>query len=404
MAEAKNSTFIWEGNNRQGQAIKGEIEGKNISLIKANLRRQGVTSLKIKKKPAPLFSFSKNKISPKEIALFSRQVATMMSAGIPMIQSFDLIGRSHENEAMKRLAKNIREEVEGGSTFAEALQKHPKHFDNLFCNLVHAGEQSGTLETLLDKIATYKERTESVKGKIKKALFYPLAIMVVAFIITAILLIFVIPKFKDLFTGFGADLPAITLFVMNLSEFFKAWWWAIFSGIGVTIYTLITAKNRSKSVEYLFDKMILRIPVIGSALNKAIISRYARTLSTMFAAGVPLVEALKSVANASGNMIYTEGILKIRDEVSTGSRLYIAMRDSGLFPDMVVQMVSIGEEAGSISQMLTKIADSYEEEVNNTVDSLSSLMEPVIMAILGVIIGGLVIAMYLPIFKMGSVI
>ncbi|CAB1274303.1 type II secretion system F family protein [Candidatus Nitrosacidococcus tergens] len=404
MAETKNSTFIWEGNNRQGQTIKGEIEGKNISLIKANLRRQGITSLKIKKKPAPLFSFSKNKISPKEIALFSRQVATMMSAGIPMIQSFDLIGRSHENEAMKRLAKKIRKEVEDGSTFAEALQKYPKHFDNLFCNLVHAGEQSGTLETLLDKIATYKERTESVKGKIKKALFYPLAIMVVAFIITAILLIFVIPKFKDLFTGFGADLPAITLFVMNLSEFFKTWWWAIFSGIGVTIYGLITAKKRSKSIEYFSDKMMLKIPIIGSALNKAIISRYARTLSTMFTAGVPLVEALKSVANASGNMMYTEGILKIRDEVSTGSRLYVAMRDSNLFPDMVVQMVSIGEEAGSISQMLTKIADTYEEEVNNTVDSLSSLMEPVIMAILGVIIGGLVIAMYLPIFKMGSVI
>jgi type IV pilus assembly protein PilC len=400
----KQQIFIWEGANRQGQRIKGELGGKNINLVKADLRRQGIIPLKVRKKPTPLFGRPKKRIAPKEIAIFSRQLATMMSAGVPLVQSFEIIGRGHENASMQELALSIKGEVESGGTLAEALKKHPKQFDKLFCNLVHAGEQSGTLETLLDKIATYKEKTEAIKGKIKKALFYPVAVIVVAFIITAILLIFVIPQFQTLFQNFGADLPALTLLVLKLSALFQEWWWAIFAGIGTTIYGLIVAKRRSHKINHLFDKLLLKIPIIGAIVNKAIIARYARTLSTMFAAGVPLVEAMTSVANAAGNSIYTQNILRIRDEVSTGNQLQTAMRNSQLFPNMVVQMVAIGEEAGSIDQMLAKVADFYEEEVDNAVDALNSLLEPIIMAILGVLVGGLVIAMYLPIFKMGSVV
>ncbi|BAW81095.1 type II secretion system protein F [Candidatus Nitrosoglobus terrae] len=400
----KNHLFIWEGTNRQGQKITGELSSKNATLVKATLRHQGIIPIKVRKKPKPLFGQRQKKITPQEIAVFSRQLATMMSAGVPLAQSFEIIGRGHENPSMQTLSLNIKSEIESGGTLAEALREHPKHFDNLFCNLVHAGEQSGTLEILLDKIATYKEKTEAIKGKIKKALFYPVAVIIVALIITTILLIFVIPQFESLFKGFGADLPALTLLVLKLSAIFQQWWWAIFAAIGITIYGLIMAKQRSRKINYLFDQLLLKLPIIGVIMNKAIIARYARTLSTMFAAGVPLVEAMASVANTAGNSIYTQGILRMRDEVSTGNQLQAAMRDSQLFPNMVVQMVAIGEEAGSIDQMLAKVASFYEEEVDNAVDGLSSLLEPVIMAILGVLIGGLVIAMYLPIFKMGSII
>ncbi|ADE16860.1 type II secretion system protein [Nitrosococcus halophilus Nc 4] len=403
-AATKQQIFVWEGANRQGQRVKGEVNGKNTSMVKADLRRQGIVPLKVRKKPTPLFGRRKKKITPKEIAIFSRQLATMMSAGVPLVQAFEIIGRGHENASMQALVLNIKGEVEGGGTLAEALKKHPRQFDDLFCNLVNAGEQSGTLETLLDKIATYKEKTEAIKGKIKKALFYPTAVVVVAFIITAILLIFVIPQFQTLFQNFGADLPALTLLVLQLSALFQEWWWAIFGGMGVAIYSLIEARRRSRKINHLFDKLLLKLPVIGEILNKATIARYARTLSTMFAAGVPLVEAMASVAGAAGNSVYAQGILRIRDEVSTGTQLQAAMRNSQLFPNMVVQMVAIGEEAGSIDQMLAKVADFYEEEVDNAVDALSSLLEPLIMAILGVLVGGLVIAMYLPIFKMGSVV
>ncbi|ADJ27373.1 type II secretion system F family protein [Nitrosococcus watsonii] len=403
-AATKQQIFIWEGANRQGQKIKGEVGGKNLSMVKADLRRQGIAPLKVRKKPRPLLGQRKKKITPKEIAIFSRQLATMMAAGVPLVQAFEIIGRGHESASMQEMVLKIKGEVEGGGTLAEALKQHPRQFDPLFCNLVHAGEQSGTLETLLDKIAMYKEKTEAIKGKIKKALFYPTAVVVVAFIITAILLIFVIPQFEALFQNFGADLPALTLLVLKLSALFQEWWWAIFGAMGGAVYGLIEAKRRSQKINHLFDKLLLKLPVIGEILNKATIARYARTLSTMFAAGVPLVEAMVSVAGAAGNSVYTQAILRIRDEVSTGTQLQAAMRSSQLFPNMVVQMVAIGEEAGSIDQMLGKVADFYEEEVDNAVDALSSLLEPLIMAILGVLVGGLVIAMYLPIFKMGSVV
>ncbi|ABA56839.1 type II secretion system F family protein [Nitrosococcus oceani] len=403
-AAAKQQIFIWEGANRQGHKIKGEVGGKNLSMVKADLRRQGIVPLKVRKKPKSLLGQRKKKITPKEIAIFSRQLATMMAAGVPLVQAFEIIGRGHESISMQEMVLKIKGEVEGGGTLAEALKQHPRQFDPLFCNLVHAGEQSGTLETLLDKIAMYKEKTEAIKGKIKKALFYPTAVVVVAFIITAILLIFVIPQFEALFQNFGADLPALTLLVLKLSALFQEWWWAIFGAMGGAIYGLMEAKRRSQKINHLFDRLLLKLPVIGEILNKATIARYARTLSTMFAAGVPLVEAMVSVAGAAGNSVYTQAILRIRDEVSTGTQLQAAMRSSQLFPNMVVQMVAIGEEAGSIDQMLSKVADFYEEEVDNAVDALSSLLEPLIMAILGVLVGGLVIAMYLPIFKMGSVV
>jgi type IV pilus assembly protein PilC len=400
----KQQIFVWEGANRQGQRVKGELGGKNIRMVKADLRRQGIVPLKVRKKPKPLFRQRKKKITSKEIAVFSRQLATMMSAGVPLVQSFEIIGRGHEKPSMQQLVLAIKADVEGGGTLTHALQRHPRQFDELFCNLIHAGEQSGTLETLLDKIAIYKEKTEALKGKIKKALFYPTAVIVVAFIITAILLIFVIPQFQTLFQSFGADLPALTLFVLKLSATFQEKWWVIFGAMGITVYGLIEAKRRSQKISHLFDRVLLEVPVIGVILNKAAIARYARTLSTMFAAGVPLVEAMTSVAGATGNAVYSETILRIRDEVSIGTQLQAAMRNSRLFPNMVVQMVAIGEESGSVDGMLAKIADFYEEEVDNAVDALSSLLEPLIMAILGILVGGLVIAMYLPIFKMGSVV
>lgn len=405
MAEAaKSAMFVWEGVDKQGKRIKGEMSGTSDALVKAVLRRQGVNPLKVRKKPKPLFGTGKKKITTKDITVFSRQLATMMSSGVPLVQAFEIIGRGHENIGMQELVLAIKNDVEAGGTLAEALAKHPRYFSELYINLVHAGEHAGILETLLHKIATYLEKIETLKGKIKKALFYPMAVIVVAFIITSILLIFVIPQFQELFSGFGADLPAPTLFVIHLSEFFQKWWWAIFFGIGGAVYLLLEAKKRSRGFAHFMDRMSLKLPVIGDILNKAAIARFARTLSTMFAAGTPLVEAMVSVAGASGNIVYHDAIMKMRDEISTGTQLQAAMRESQLFPNMVIQMVAIGEEAGSLDQMLAKVADFYEEEVDNAIDALSSLLEPMIMVFLGVIIGGLVIAMYLPIFQMGQAI
>jgi type IV pilus assembly protein PilC len=323
---------------------------------------------------------------------------------VPLVQSFEIVGRGHENPSMQDLIMSIKAEVESGSSFAEALGKHPLQFDALYCNLVHAGEQAGILETLLDKIATYKEKVETIKGKIKKALFYPTAIVLVAFIITAILLIFVIPQFEELFAGFGADLPALTKMVIELSKIFQEWWWAIFGGLGGAVYGLVQLKKRSLKFTRAMDSMILKLPVIGDIITKATIARFARTLSTMFAAGMPLVEAMETVAHASGNYVFTQAILGMRDEVATGQQINVTMKETGLFPNMVVQMLAIGEETGAVDSMLAKVADFYEEEVDNMVDGLSSLLEPIIMAVLGVLVGGLVVAMYLPIFKMGQAV
>lgn len=346
----------------------------------------------------------KGKITMGDISIFSRQLATMLAAGIPLVQSFEIVGNGHENQAMQKLILAIKADVEGGSALAEALAKHPLYFDDLFVNLVEAGEQAGALETLLDKIATYKEKTEAIKKKIKKALTYPAAVIVVAFVVTIILMIFVIPAFEDLFKGFGADLPAFTRVVIDLSQFIRSQGWILAIMIGGAIYAFMYFKKRSRPMRHFIDRMALKAPIIGPILQKASIARYARTLSTMFAAGVPLVEALESVAGATGNIVYEVGVLQMKDEVSTGQRLQQAMENTDLFPNMVIQMIAVGEESGSLDEMSAKVADFYEEDVDNAVDNLSSLLEPMIMAILGVLVGGLVVAMYLPIFKMGSVI
>lgn len=400
----KTDTFIWEGLDKRNARVKGELQAANDNMARAELRRQGINPLKVRKKPKPLFAAGKKKITPKDIAIFARQLATMMSSGVPLVQAFEIIGRGHENPSMRDLVLAIKSDVEGGVALAEALRKHPNQFDLLTCNLVHAGEQAGILDSLLDKIATYKEKTEAIKGKIKKAMFYPISVMVVAFVVTAILLIFVIPQFQAIFTGFGADLPALTLMVIALSNFFVQWWWAIFGALGLAGYAFFEAKKKIRSFDEALQRFSLKIPVVGDILTKAAIARYARTLSTMFAAGVPLVEAMESVAGAVGNVVYRNAVLKMRDEVSGGQALNVAMIQAGVFPNMVCQMVAIGEEAGSIDTMLSKVADFYEEEVDNAVDAMSSLMEPFIMAVLGILIGGLVVAMYLPIFKMGQAV
>lgn len=400
----KMTLFAWEGINRSGTRVKGETRSASMALAKAELRRQGINPLRVKKKAQSILGRTKKKITAGDIAVFSRQMATMMSSGVPLVQSFEIIGRGHENPAMAELILAIKGDVESGNPLAEALGKHPLHFDDLYCNLVNAGEQAGILDTLLDKIATYKEKTEALKSKIKKALFYPTAVIVVAFIVTTILMLFVIPQFQDMFSNFGADLPAMTMMVINMSQFFQDYWWAIFGAIGGVIAAFVQAKRRSKRFRDLMDRVTLKLPIFGSLMHKAAVARFARTLSTMFAAGVPLVEAMGTVAGASGNAVYTEAILRIRDDISTGSPLHQSMQQVNLFPNMVVQMVAIGEEAGSVDSMLAKVADFYEQEVDDAVDGLSSLLEPLIMAFLGVVIGGLVVAMYLPIFKMGQVV
>jgi type IV pilus assembly protein PilC len=403
-AAVKSVMFVWEGRDKQGKKIKGEMSGTSDALVKAMLRRQGINPMRVKKKPMPLFGGGGKKIGAKDIAILSRQLATMMSSGVPLVQSFEIVGKGHENPNMQKLILDIKGHVEAGNNLADALAKHPFYFDDLYVNLVRAGEAGGILETLLDKIATYKEKTEAIKGKIKKALFYPAAVLVMAFVVTAVLMIFVIPQFAALFNDFGADLPAMTLFVISLSNYFVDYWVFIFGGVAGAIWGFFQLKKRNRNFRHALERLSLKIPVIGDILIKATIARFARTLATLFAAGVPLVEAMDSVAGAAGNIVYGSAILRMRDEIATGTQLQASMRDSQLFPNMVVQMVAIGEESGSIDHMLGKVADFYEEEVDNAVDAMSSLMEPMIMAVLGVLIGGLVIAMYLPIFKMGQVV
>ncbi len=400
----KAHVFAWEGIDRKGNRITGEVRTSNIATARAELRRQGVNPLKIRIKRASLFGNRKKKITTEDIAVFSRQLATMMSSGVPLVQAFDIVGRGHENPAMQDLILSIKGDIEGGTGLAEALKKHPLYFDDLFCNLVHAGEQAGILEDLLHKIATYKEKTESIKKKIKKALFYPTAVIIVAVVVVAIIMIFVIPQFESLFSGFGADLPAFTKMVVAMSKVVQAWWWAMLLGVIGTVFIIKNAMQRSRKLRQFLDKMLLKTPIIGPIMHKASIARFARTLSTMFAAGVPLVEALESVAGATGNVIYGDAVLRMREDVATGQSLQLSMKQQNLFPHMVIQMVAIGEESGSVDSMLAKVADFYEEEVDNAVDALSSLLEPLIMVVLGTLVGGLVIAMYLPIFKLGSVV
>jgi len=403
-AAVKTDMYVWEGLDRQGKRVKGEMSSQNDALVKASLRRQGVNPLKVKKKPKPLLGGGGKKISTKDITVFSRQLATMMSSGVPLVQAFEIVGRGHENKNMQDLILTIKGDIEAGGTLNEAFKKHPRYFSDLYVNLVTAGEQSGILETILDKIAIYLEKTEALKSKIKGALFYPIAVIVVAFVITCILMIFVIPQFESLFSGFGADLPALTRLVINISNWFQNnWYIPIFGSIGAVV-GFFQARKRSKRFGHFLDRLSLKLPVFGDLLDKSAIARFARTLSTMFAAGTPLVEALESVAGACGNIVYYDATMKIRDEIATGTQLQTAMRDTGLFPNMVVQMVAIGEESGELDTMLGKVADWYEQEVDDAVDALTSLLEPIIMAFLGVVIGGLVIAMYLPIFKMGQVV
>ncbi len=407
MAEAaiRKDVFLWEGLDRSGRRVKGEMSSTSDATVKALLRRQGVNPLKVRKKPGSLFGgLRKKKVTPKDVAVFSRQLATMMSSGVPLVQAFEIVGRGHENKGMQDLILSVKSDVEAGGALADGLRKHPAHFNELYVNLVTAGEASGILEAILHKLANYLEKIEALKSKIKAALFYPTAVIVVAFIITAILMIFVIPQFEQLFSGFGADLPPLTRLVISISQYFQEYWWLIFGTLIGSVVGILKAKKRSVAVAHFFDRMLLKLPVLGGIIEKAAIARFARTLATMFAAGTPLVEAMNSVAGACGNIIFHDATLKMRDEISTGSQLQAAMRDTGIFPNMVVQMVAIGEESGALDAMLGKVADWYEQEVDDAVDSLTSLLEPIIMAVLGVVIGGLVIAMYLPIFKMGQVV
>ena len=402
-AVVSSTPFLWEGTDRNGKKIKGKSLANDEATVRADLRRQGVVPTRIRKQRQGLFAGG-GKITTADIAIFSRQLATMLAAGIPLVQAFEIVGNGHENAAMQKLILAIKSDVEGGSALAEALAKHPLYFDDLFVNLVEAGEQAGALETLLDKVATYKEKTEAIKKKIKKALTYPAAVLVVAFVVTTILLIFVIPSFEDLFKGFGADLPTFTRMVIDLSAFVRSQGVILAAMIGAAVGAFLYFKKRSRAFRHFLDRMMLKMPIIGPILQKASIARYARTLSTMFAAGVPLVEAMESVAGATGNIVYEEGVLRMRDEVATGQRLQQAMENTDLFPNMVIQMIAVGEESGSLDEMSAKVADFYEEDVDNAVDNLSSLLEPLIMAILGVLVGGLVVAMYLPIFKLGAVV
>ncbi|MCB1850869.1 MAG: type II secretion system F family protein [Gammaproteobacteria bacterium] len=399
----KAEVFTWEGSDRKGKRVKGESRAASMAIVRADLRRQGINPINVKKKSS-LLRARKKPIRPADIAVFSRQLATMMSSGVPLVQAFDIVGRGHDNPSMQDLVLAIKADVEGGSALAEALKKHPLYFDDLFCNLVHAGEQAGVLEELLHKIATYKEKTESLKGKIKKALFYPVAVILVAILVTSIIMIFVIPQFQELFSSFGSDLPAFTQMVVAMSEWMQQWWWLLLLISIAAGYAFTYVWKRSRKFRHTVDKLLLKTPIIGVIVNKAALARFARTLATMFAAGVPLVEALESVSGATGNVVYSDAVLRMREDVATGQSLQLAMKQQNLFPHMVIQMVAIGEESGSIDAMLSKVADFFEEEVDNAVDALSSLLEPLIMVILGTLIGGLVIAMYLPIFQMGSAV
>ncbi len=396
----KEFIFAWEGKDKAGRVVRGEIRASGEAAVNHTLRRQGIIVQKIRKQRIG----RGGKVTDKDITLFTRQLATMMKAGVPLLQSFDIVGKGASNPAVGKLVQELKTEIETGSSLAQAFRKYPLYFDALFCNLVAAGEQAGILETLLERLAVYKEKILAIKSKIKSALFYPIAIIVVAFIITAVIMIFVIPAFKEVFTSFGADLPAPTLIVMAISDWFVGNWYILFPAIGAAIYGFLEAWKRSLPVQIVMDRMMLRMPVFGDLVRKSTIARWTRTLSTMFAAGVPLVEALDSVGGASGNHVYMIATKKIQTEVSTGTSLTVAMQNSNLFPSMVIQMCSIGEETGALDSMLSKVADFYEAEVDDAVEALSSLMEPMIMVVLGTLIGGMVIAMYLPIFKLGQAV
>ena len=401
---AEDLIFVWSGTDRAGKKVTGETKGTNLNAVKAMLRKQGINAKSVKKQSKSLFSFG-NKITPADIALFTRQLATMMKAGVPLVQSFDIVAGGVENQAMKGLIKNISSEVSGGNNFAAAVRAQPKeYFDDLFCNLIEAGEQSGALETMLDRLATYKEKSEALKAKIKSAMNYPIAVLVISGIVTGILLIKVVPQFEMVFSGFGSELPAFTQMVVNASEFMQAWWLIIVGVLGGIYFAYKQAHKKSQAFRDGQERLSLKMPVVGDILNKSCIARFARTLSTTFAAGVPLVDALDSAAGASGNVVYKNAIMTIKNEVSGGTQLNHAMSQANVFPSMVVQMVAIGEESGALDSMLEKSATYYEEMVDTAVDGLTSLIEPIIMAFLGVVVGGMMIAMYLPIFKMGGAI
>ncbi|WLG44174.1 type II secretion system F family protein [Pseudomonas sp. FP1740] len=400
---AKISVYAWEGTDRKGAKMTGELTGQNPALIKAQLRKQGINPGKVRKKSASIFSAGK-RIKPLDIALFTRQMATMMKAGVPLLQSFEIIGEGFDNPNMRKLVDEVKQEVAAGNSFAAALRKKPQYFDELYCNLVDAGEQAGALDTLLERVATYKEKSESLKAKIKKAMTYPLAVVFVAIIVTGILLVKVVPQFQSVFSGFGAELPAFTVMVIGLSEFMQDWWWMMLGVLGALIFGLRHAFKNSPGFRDRTDAWLLKLPLVGALMYKSAVARYARTLSTTFAAGVPLVEALDSVAGATGNIVFKRAVLRIKQDVSTGMQLNFSMRTSGIFPTMAIQMTAIGEESGALDDMLDKVAGFYEAEVDNMVDNLTSLMEPFIMVVLGVIVGGLVVAMYLPIFQLGSAV
>ncbi|KRG35705.1 type II secretion system F family protein [Psychrobacter sp. P11G3] len=406
MAKAKTDMlldFVYDGVNRRGQKVKGETTSRSLELAKATLRKQGITVKGIKKKPKPLYTFKKA-IKAIDIAIFARQLATMMKAGVPLTQSFEIVADSLDNPSMKDLVLKIKADIEAGGTFASSLRKHPRYFDDLFCSLVESGEQSGALETMLERVATYKEKSELLKAKIKKAMKYPIAVIVVAIIVTMILLIKVVPVFSDLFESFGAELPAFTQMVVGMSEWMQAWWFILIIAIGGAIIGFSEAKKRSKKFRDFLDRAVLKAPIFGNIAYQAIIARFSRTLSTTFAAGVPLIDALDSTAGATNNVVFYNATQQIKNDVSTGQQLQFSIRSTNLFPSLVIQMVGIGEESGSLEEMLDKVAVYYENEVDNAVDGLTSLMEPMIMAVLGVLVGGLVIAMYLPIFQMGAVV
>lgn len=397
---SKDTLFEWEGKDRHGKVVRGELRAGGEAQVQASLRRQGVLTTKIKKRRMR----AGKKIRPKDIALFTRQMATMMKAGVPLLQAFDIVGRGNSNPSVSKLLNDIRSDVETGTSLNAAFRKHPLYFDNLYCNLIEAGEAAGILETLMDRLATYMEKTENIKSKIKSALMYPSAVIVVAFVVVTVIMIFVIPAFKEVFTSFGADLPAPTLLVMGISDMFVQWWWLIFGVIGGGAYFFMQAWRRNERMQQTMDRLLLKMPIFGSLIDKSCVARWTRTLSTMFAAGVPLVEALDSVGGASGNYLYLSATQKIQQEVATGTSLTTAMTNASVFPNMVLQMTAIGEESGSIDHMLGKAADFYEQEVDDMVAGLSSLMEPIIIVFLGTIIGGIVVSMYLPIFKLGQVV
>jgi len=401
---AENTVFVWTGTDRNGRKSKGEVLATSAAIARVQLRKQGIAAKSVKKKPKSLVTFGAKKIQPADIAIFTRQLATMMKAGVPLVQAFDIVAEGTDHEKMRELIQTVRTDVSSGTGLAGALEKHPLHFDELFCSLVASGESSGTLEVMLDRVATYKEKTEALKAKIKKAMTYPIATVVVAIVVTAILLVKVVPQFAETFRSFGSDLPGFTLLVLRLSEWVQSWWFTLLLCFFAASYLFSQAKRRSQRFADWLDAVALKLPILGGVIHDAVIARFSRTLSTTFAAGVPLVEALESTAGAAGNVIYARAIRQIRDDVTAGTSLALSIRTTGLFPTMLLQMTSIGEESGSLDDMLGKVADHYEAGVDNAVDSLSSLIEPIIMSVLGVLIGGLMIAMYLPIFMLGSVI